>query len=81
MNVTTENKAETRNSTVKAVFEVDDPMKELAELAHIVLNLRHHSRLFDTHFGFQNRINKRHWEAKADRWVNEHKVKTEDNGG
>ncbi len=72
-----ENKAETRNSNQKAVFQTSDPVKSLAELAHIMLNLRHQTRQFDTHFGYQNRMNKRRWEAAADKWLADHIVPEE----
>jgi hypothetical protein len=68
------NKAETRNSALKGEFQVDDPLKAASELAHILLNLRHHTTLFDTHFGYANRVNKKHWEQKADRWLTAHRL-------
>jgi len=71
--MTTElNKAETRNSTLKGDFEVEDPVKAASELVHILLNLRHHTKVWDEKFGFDNRNKKRHWEQKADRWIAEH---------
>jgi hypothetical protein len=66
------NKAATRNSSLKGVFDVEDPLKAASELAHILLNLRHWTRLYDRHFGYHNKDRKRHWEAKADRWISQH---------
>lgn len=71
----TERQTQTRNSGFKAVFEVADPVKELAELAHIMLNLRQYTRRYDTHFGYDNRNNKRRWEEKADQWIARHQVR------
>lgn len=69
---------QTRNSTLKAVFEVENAEKALAELAHIMLNLRHSTRLFDRHFGYHNRVKKRTWEAQADRWLAKHKIEEQE---
>jgi hypothetical protein len=61
-------------SSVRASFQVEDPLKATAELAHILLNLRRYTKLFDTHFGYTYRTNKKYWENKADRWLAEHIV-------
>lgn len=74
---------DTAGATVKATFEVADPVQALAELAHITLNLRHYTKRFDTHFGYDNRLRKRHWEARADQWMSKHivndKTETDEN--
>jgi len=69
------NKAETRNSTLKETFVVTDPLKEASELAHILLNLRFHTKNWDQHFGYENRLKKKHWEEKADKWLEDHRKK------
>jgi hypothetical protein len=61
------------NRNINTVFQTSDPMKDLDELAHILLNLRHHTRRWDEHFGSVNKDNKKRWEAAADRWIEKHK--------
>jgi hypothetical protein len=56
-------------------FVTTDPVTDLAELAHIILNLRHRTKLFDEYYGTDNRISKKHWEVKADEWIEKHSKK------
>lgn len=53
-------------------FLTGDPVQDLADLSHIVLNLRHHSKLFNEHYGPVHKGNKKYWEGKADEWLNNH---------
>ncbi len=47
---------------------------ELKDLAAIMAGLRTSTKKFQTHFGAENRRNMRYWEAKADAWIDRHKV-------
>jgi hypothetical protein len=53
-------------------FVTDDPVQDLTDLSHIMLNLRHYSALFNEKFGWDNRVKKKYWEEKADRWLEQH---------
>lgn len=63
------NKAETRNSKLKKDFRVTDPLKAASELAHILLNLRHFSKLWDDNYGVEAKKRKKFWEQKADEYL------------
>lgn len=61
-------------STAKSeTFVTTDPVTDLAELAHIMLNLRFWSKEWHRSYGTPNRIAKERWEAKADEWIEQHK--------
>lgn len=53
-------------------FHSDDPAADLAELVHIVLNLRHHSIKWSYDYGEANKRNKKRWELRLDKWLGEH---------
>lgn len=69
------------NRALKATFEVAEPVEALAELAHIMLNLRQHTRQFDLKFGSKARNRKRYWEEKADTWLSKHIVNDKTENG
>ncbi len=64
------------NITVKPTFVVEDIEAELRELQIILLNLRHHTKLWEEHYGRKHRDNKKRWEDRADKWFATH-IKTE----
>jgi hypothetical protein len=53
-------------------FVTNDPAKDLADLTHIMLNLRKHTKLFDIHYGSEHKRNKQRWEQNADEWLQSH---------
>jgi hypothetical protein len=36
-------------------------------LTHVLHNLRFHTKKWDENFGYNNRMNKKHWEEQADK--------------
>lgn len=56
----------------KVEFKTSDPIGDLNELSHIMLNLRHHTQLWNHHYGGLHRTNKKRWEDKADEWLRSH---------
>lgn len=55
--------------------DTDEMVKEeLREVAHILVSLREATKKWDKEYGYQNRALKKKWEAKADEWINKHKV-------
>lgn len=50
----------------------EDPLKDLQELTHIVINLRHYTKLWDEHYGSRLKDSKKLWEANADTWIEKH---------
>lgn len=55
--------------------DADDKVKEeLREVAYIITGLREATRKWKSEFGYQNKLRMQQWEAKADEWINKHKV-------
>jgi hypothetical protein len=65
---------DTTNSMFKGDFEVADPLAATTELAHILLNLRQHTKRYDQQFGITCRRRKQYWEEKADKWLTDHRI-------
>jgi hypothetical protein len=61
-------KAVYRGVTIKTT----DPVNDLDDLAHIMINLRHHTELWNRHYGSMHRANKVNWEKRADKWLADH---------
>lgn len=80
-NTETQIEATGGNRAFKATFEVSDPVQSLAELAHIMLNLRQHTRQYDIKLGSDARNRKRFWEEKADTWISKHIVNDKTENG
>jgi len=47
---------------------------ELQEVAHILTGLREHQIQWQNNYGSQYLKGKVYWEAKADQWINDHKI-------
>jgi hypothetical protein len=58
--------------SLKVNFVTSDPQGDLKQLSHILLNLRHHTRLWNRYYGGAHRTNKVNWEKRADEWLQKH---------
>jgi hypothetical protein len=57
----------------RQTFIVSDPVKELEDLTHILTNLRYWTVKWETEHGAVNKERKKHWEARADDWMEKHR--------
>lgn len=55
-------------------LKTDNPVNDLEELSHIILNLRHHTRLWNIYYGSMHNGNKKRWEQRADEWLKNHAI-------
>jgi hypothetical protein len=61
----------------KVIIITADPVNDLAELWHIIHNLRRVTLKFDNELGSANKENKKYWERKADEFIETHTKKTQ----
>lgn len=61
-----------RPAYIKKIIQTSDPMGDLAEVSHILINLRHATKEWMEHYGAYTRTNKIYWENKADTWLAGH---------
>jgi hypothetical protein len=62
---------------MKVEIITDQPeTKELRELAEILVKLRYNTKRWEEMYGADARERKKCWEAKADKWIDEHVKQT-----
>lgn len=55
--------------------ETEEQIKEeLREVANILTGLRESTKKWKAYYGQTNRNSMKHWEEKADAWINKHKI-------
>lgn len=58
--------------TKAKTFLTASPFKDLDELVHIVVNLRRTTVDWNRYYGSAAREKKEYWEKKADKWLQDH---------